>query len=219
MDPLLIAAAIIVASVLAAAILSLRGSPSSKATSKAIRDLTDTLQDLSGMVRGLENDNSTLRKRIRELETGEAISKGRIGQLEKKTGDAMRVLEDLSGGIRLLAQQIEDSGGTPIYEPPSDLLLVLGGYLGKAAAVPAPLPPDVVLYQLIGEYFNLDEIADLCMILGIPNEELIGDTRQVKAMSLVDYAKRHNLMANLLQLSKSKRPFVKNWPQIKEIDP
>lgn len=214
MDPLLIAAAIIVSSVLVAAILSLRASPSSK----AIRDLTDTLGELSSMVKGLESDNSTLRKRIRELETGDAISKGRIGQLEKKTGDAMRVLEDLGGGIRLLAQQIEDGGGTPIYEPPSDLLLVLGGYLGKAVAGPAPLPPDVVLYQLIGEYFNLDEIADLCMILGIPNEELIGDTRQVKAMSLVDYAKRHNLMANLLQLTKSKRPFIKDWPQAKEIE-
>ena len=159
-------------------------------SSRVMRELTQTLEQLSGHVRGVEADNAVLR--------------GKVRQLADRVDRALDVVVELVGGIGDLRQQVIDLGGDPIWEAPSNIWQVIGE---KQPRQPRQAN-ERQLYQLIGEHFNLDEIRELCADLGIIYELLSGDTRLAVAISLVDYAQRHNLVDRLVDLVMQKRPFL-----------
>jgi len=80
------------------------------------------------------------------------------------------------------------------------------------------------LHRKIGQYFNEDELQALCMDLGVDYEDLKGDTRKARAMSLVAHCNRHNLRAKLIARCMALRDHV-DWRDVamitdmrKEID-
>lgn len=80
------------------------------------------------------------------------------------------------------------------------------------------------LHRKIGQYFNEDELQALCMDLGVDYEDLKGDTRKAKAVSLVAHCNRHNLRTALIARCMAVREHV-DWRDVamitdmrKEID-
>jgi hypothetical protein len=56
------------------------------------------------------------------------------------------------------------------------------------------------------EKFNRDEIDDLAYRLGIPSDQISGDTRSKRAAELVDYCRRHGMTEALVALIRQMRP-------------
>lgn len=67
------------------------------------------------------------------------------------------------------------------------------------------------LRQLLSDHFSVPELRALIFDLGIDHEEIAGDTKSEKIISLVSYAKRDNKLASLVRLCQKRRPFA-NWP-------
>ncbi len=70
----------------------------------------------------------------------------------------------------------------------------------------------VKLSDQIAEYFNAEELADLCFRLGIDFENLPGGTRAARARELIDYCRRHGRLDELVAASRQLRPHVP-WPE------
>lgn len=66
----------------------------------------------------------------------------------------------------------------------------------------------VKLSDQITEYFNAEELADLCFRLGIQYDNLAGETNSAKARELTDYCRRHGRLENLLETCRLLRPHV-----------
>lgn len=66
----------------------------------------------------------------------------------------------------------------------------------------------VKLSDQITEYFNADELADLCFRLGIPYENLAGGTQTAKARELTDFCRRHGRLEDLIETCRKLRPHV-----------
>ncbi|MBP6786035.1 MAG: hypothetical protein KA170_00500 [Candidatus Promineofilum sp.] len=73
-----------------------------------------------------------------------------------------------------------------------------------------PLPgPEVnqqTLWKALSEGYNESELRDLCFELSIDYEDLPGDTKSAKARELVLHAKRHGLIARLVEQVMVDRP-------------
>lgn len=83
--------------------------------------------------------------------------------------------------------------------------------------VPAPPPPDqsappavpvdrVRLRQVLTDYFNEDELRDLCFDLGIDYESLPGNSKAGKARELVAFAERRGRFEELVGHARRVRP-------------
>lgn len=68
----------------------------------------------------------------------------------------------------------------------------------------------------IRDHFNLDELQELNLLAGVPDEELAGATRTARVIALYTYCHRHSLLPNLLQACRRLRPLV-NWPDEIEV--
>lgn len=66
----------------------------------------------------------------------------------------------------------------------------------------------VELSDQINEYFNAEELADLCFRLGIQYENLAGATNSAKVRELTDYCRRHGRVENLIAVCRDRRPHV-----------
>lgn len=66
----------------------------------------------------------------------------------------------------------------------------------------------VELSDQINDYFNADELADLCYRLGIEYDNLPGATKGAKARELVDYCRRHGRIEELIAAGRQLRPHV-----------
>lgn len=74
--------------------------------------------------------------------------------------------------------------------------------------------PDLVkLGDLVAEYFNKNELVDLCRRLRIEYENLVGETRNLKAHELTFYCHRHGMVPVLLQKCRELRPHVE-WDSV-----
>ena len=62
----------------------------------------------------------------------------------------------------------------------------------------------------MSQAFNLDELRVLSFDLGIEHEDLAGETRQAKIISLVDFVQRHDRLPDLLEVLAQTRPDV-DW--------
>jgi hypothetical protein len=78
----------------------------------------------------------------------------------------------------------------------------------------------VKLSDQIAEYFNADELADLCYRLGISYENLAGTTHTSRVRELTDYCRRHSRLEDLVTACRKLRPHVL-WtePQIAPVGP
>lgn len=66
----------------------------------------------------------------------------------------------------------------------------------------------VKLSDQINDYFNAEEMADLCYRLGIQYENLAGATNSAKARELTDYCRRHGRVEKLVAACRELRPHV-----------
>ena len=66
----------------------------------------------------------------------------------------------------------------------------------------------LTLRRALDDGYNGDELRDLCFELGIDYEDLPGETQSAKARELVLYAKRHNLVAQLVAMVIAARPHL-----------
>lgn len=89
-------------------------------------------------------------------------------------------------------------------EPPSNPKLRTDG---------APESLAVALYKLIAARFNVDELADLGMSIGIQNEDIAGETITARALELVQYAQRHGMLSELIAACRKARPKTA-WPKV-----
>lgn len=74
---------------------------------------------------------------------------------------------------------------------------------------PAPLPTaDARLLDLITGHFSLEELSVLAFELDIDADELAGDTKTAKALSLLRYCQRRDLLAQLKDAIRRARPHI-----------
>ncbi|MBE2223923.1 MAG: hypothetical protein IAF02_20450, partial [Anaerolineae bacterium] len=66
------------------------------------------------------------------------------------------------------------------------------------------------LRKTISQQFNLAEIRLLCADLGVDYENLSGDTRDEKALSLVEWAQRHGRLPALIDAINHRHPQMEN---------
>lgn len=66
----------------------------------------------------------------------------------------------------------------------------------------------VQLSDQINDYFNAEELADLCFRLGIEYENLPGGTKSARARELADYCRRHGRVDDLIATCRQLRPHV-----------
>lgn len=66
----------------------------------------------------------------------------------------------------------------------------------------------VKLSDQISEYFNAEELADLCYRLNIQYDNLAGSTVSAKARELTDYCRRHGRTDKLVATCRELRPHV-----------
>jgi hypothetical protein len=64
------------------------------------------------------------------------------------------------------------------------------------------------LRQGLVDYFNLEELHDLCNDLGLDYEDLPGQGKSAKARELISYMQRRGRMADLLNRCQVLRPLV-----------
>ena len=69
-----------------------------------------------------------------------------------------------------------------------------------------PQRPAHSLPEQISRHFNLDELRALCYDLGLEYENLRGETRDARALALVELCARRDKSGQLLQLCREKRP-------------
>jgi hypothetical protein len=110
-------------------------------------------------------------------------------------------IQDFLGLVRLLRDDLD----LPAY------FHDLNATINRFTAVHTTRPELVLLWRLLAQYFNLEELTDLCFQLGINFENLPGSTLSRKAQELVVYCERHQLLARLLSLCRENRPQAE-WP-------
>ena len=66
------------------------------------------------------------------------------------------------------------------------------------------------LHDELAKFFNLDELAKLCYEIDIVYEHLSGENAERKAIELVQYCKRHDKTATLIEHCKRERP-SRDW--------
>jgi hypothetical protein len=113
-----------------------------------------------------------------------------------------RVITEQARVIRQLNRQLMEAGLTPRAKPN-----------GIIKAVEKGERPLLALHELIGTHFNLDEMTSLAFEMGIEPEEIGGETRAQRALSLIDYCTRHDLLQELVAACIRLRPTVE-WPKI-----
>lgn len=65
------------------------------------------------------------------------------------------------------------------------------------------------LRELINAHFDLGELRVLCADLGVDIQNLEGDTRELKALALVEYLERRDRLPDLIELCRTSRPQVR----------
>jgi hypothetical protein len=67
------------------------------------------------------------------------------------------------------------------------------------------------LLALMDEYFNEEELIDLCFEFGVNYDKLLGVGVRGKSRSLIEYMERHASVYKLLDECNRRRPHV-DWP-------
>lgn len=139
--------------------------------------------------------------RVDELELARAREYAETEILRQETDSLRQEVGELRQGVAALTRQIEAADMTPAWSPPAKPQREVSGKpnTGKGIDVQA-------LQQFITEYFNVEDIEDLTLRLGVDFENLAGDTKEAKARSLVGYMKRHRRLTELADMVRAMRP-------------
>lgn len=83
---------------------------------------------------------------------------------------------------------------------------------GNSFLIEGKLNPSYRTYlnYSIRTYFNKRELRELCHLLQIDYEELVGEGKQGKVWELISYCERHGMLSELLEQCKKLRPHT-NW--------
>ncbi|MCB9430707.1 MAG: SUMF1/EgtB/PvdO family nonheme iron enzyme [Ardenticatenaceae bacterium] len=73
------------------------------------------------------------------------------------------------------------------------------------------------LRDLIDQHFNAEELRQLCLDVGVAYENLVGETRIMKAQSLVEHCLRHGLLLPLTSRCQTVRPRAA-WPDAQALE-
>ncbi len=76
----------------------------------------------------------------------------------------------------------------------------------------SPVSPQQ-LRDALNDYFNTDELIELCFTLGIDYENLSGDTKTEKVIELVQYGERHGRTDDLINTIQRLRPNI-DWERL-----
>jgi hypothetical protein len=144
-----------------------------------------------------------LSQQVRQLETEAAASRGELRQMESRIYDAVRLIDRLSDGVKELTTQIVQEWGIPVWELPTDAMLLLHPAKQKRT-------PEHRLSQNFGEYFDEAELRGIALQMGAEFENLPGSIRQVKAQSLVRWAANRELLPDLVEIGQQERPLL-DW--------
>jgi hypothetical protein len=68
--------------------------------------------------------------------------------------------------------------------------------------------PAKTLHELLSIHFSLEEIADVCLELGIHLEEFAGDTKNFKALQLIMYLEKEKRLSQLTAIIQARRPRI-----------
>ena len=152
----------------------------------AVQELVQLTTELSNRLTTLERDRERdYLERQAERQRDHAI----IAKLQRRVAD-------LEHGIERLGAQVVRLGGVPEWElPPAEPLPVIQNPIDETA-----------LYRSIAALFDVDELDDLAFRLGIEPDELDGKRRDTKARSLVQYAKRRDMLPELIDIARQLRP-------------
>lgn len=167
---------------------------------RTVQMLTKQVRELSDELREVEDREKAAR---RKLEAEAAANRGEIRQLETRIYDAVRLISRLLEGISTLTAQVEEGGGVPNFEVPTDAKLLLD------LKPPSKLPSaEKKLSHLFGSKFSEDELRTVALDLdvGLDYENLPGSMKEAKAQSLVRWAAHRKLLDELAKIGKEHRP-------------
>lgn len=169
------------------------------------RELLQTVRELSQQVRDLTTELRVVEEREaknrRELEAEAAANRGEIRQLETRIYDAVRLISRLLEGVSELTKQIEDAGGIPNWEVPTDAKLLL-----EQKPLTRQPSPEQKLTHLFGSKFSEDELRSVSLDIGVDYENLPGSMKEARAQSLVRWAAYRSLLDELATIGKQHRP-------------
>jgi hypothetical protein len=131
-----------------------------------------------------------------------------VVQIDFRNPYQVHAIQDRLGLVRLLRDKLE----YPRYF--NNLNRTINSFSEAGASGNRGL---AALRQKIEQYFNLDELTNLTFDLSINYENLPGETLQAKSRELVNYAQRHNLLRNLVELCATLRSQVDWWQGLESL--
>lgn len=128
----------------------------------------------------------------------------RIAELEDERAEDYRAIVALrdevatwKAGVVALTQQIKEMQMEPVWT-------------AEKAGVPPTTAFDATrLRRQMQAHFNITELNDLALALGINSEDIEGDTISERAKALTEYVKRHDLVDALIKQARELRPRAK----------
>lgn len=160
---------------------------------RAQRDLVRHLQE---QIDAAHKTIRFLSARVDDLELARAKEYVETESLRDETERLRQEVRELWQGVRALIAQIEAVPLTPVWQPPA-----------KTPAKPGRLTGDLAaLRDRISEKFSIEEINDLAFRLGADPEDLVGESRQARARSLVNRFKSLDRIDELRGLCAALRP-------------
>ncbi len=115
----------------------------------------------------------------------------RIDELERQLSRALDEIGDMRRGVAQLIDQLEGAGLKPVWTPPRKL---------------ANGNTTTGLRNAIKEKYNLDEMQDLALDLGVPPHAIGATTPAGYARELTTWAERHGILEELERLITKQRP-------------
>jgi hypothetical protein len=119
-----------------------------------------------------------------------------VAQIDFRNPRQIHEIQDFLGLIRLLRNKLDAP----------DHFQQLNATINQLTAAHTVQPGLVTLREQLEQRFNLSELADLAFNLGNIWENLSGSTLADKSRELVVYCERHQLLPQLVELCRQKRP-------------
>jgi len=170
-----------------------RNTPGAVAELVASND--DIARRLRAMERGRESDHEMLLKMQTRLELQSAFGRAQTEYIGRQAAYSAM----LADRLRQLGQDVPPAPGNPPMPPPElSTPLILRPV--EPAGIENSLP------GILAELFNNEELDDLAGRIGARPEDLIGETINRRAYSLVQWARRHRKLDKLASIARQLRP-------------
>ena len=145
----------------------------------------------------LEASNSDMARRLRALEKRQEQYHADQLRMQTRLEIQSEYSRRLADYARMLADRLRGLGETNIPPAPAPPDYDLRG---------ATAPDNKALPLILAALFNLDELEDLILRLGIAAADIPGDTLRRRCRELVAYCDRHSRSDELIALARQLRP-------------